>query len=157
MIGYWQNWNKFCFKFSSKGSAKRTSLTITISQLKPNYLEEIFNNMLTCLVVPQPTVAHDNIPHKTWTSTARMDLPDVAAYRARELPPPCVTCRLMNSRLVFLMDEPIRPHEPCVLTTFCLDTQKQSDTSGELGAQNPKEGQMVPRTEDRTHINMRKE
>lgn len=55
------------------------------------------------------------------------------------------------------MEEPIRPHEPCVLTTFCLDTHKQSDTSGEFGAQNPKEGQMVPRTEDRTHINMRKE
>lgn len=63
----------------------------------------------------------------------------------------------MNSRLVLLMEEPFGPQEPCLLTTFCLDTHKQWDTSGVLGAQNPEEGQMVPGIEGRTPINMRKE
>lgn len=69
---------------------------------------------------------------------------DVAAYRPRELPPPCVTCRLMNGRLVLLMDEPIWPHEPCVFAPFCLDTHKQSDTSGALGAQTLRKGRWWP-------------
>lgn len=33
------------------------------------------------------------------------DGPDVATHRAREQPPSAVTCRLMNSRLVLLMEE----------------------------------------------------
>lgn len=55
-----------------------------------------------------------------------------------------VTCRLMNSRLVLLMKEPFGPQEPCVLTTFCLDTHKQWDTSGVLGAQTLRKGRWCP-------------
>ncbi|KAF3840860.1 hypothetical protein F7725_006722 [Dissostichus mawsoni] len=62
----------------------------------------------------------------------------------------------MNSRLVLLMEEPFGPQEPCVLTTFCLDTRKQKDTSGVLGPK-PRGRQMVPGIEDHTAINMRKE
>lgn len=71
-----------------------------------------------------------------------MDGPDVTAHRAREQPPPSVTCRLMNSRLVLLMEEPFGPQK----TTLCLDTRKQWDTSGVLGAQTQKKGRWCPRS-----------
>lgn len=70
--------------------------------------------------------------------------PDVAAKRAREQPPSSITRRLMNSRLVLLMQEPFGPQEPCVLTTFCLDTHKQWGTSGVLGAQTLRKGRWCP-------------
>lgn len=84
---------------------------------------------------------------KNWTALAAeqtADRPDVAAHRARERPPPSVTCRLMNSRLVLLMEEPFGPQEPRLLTTFCLDTHKQWDTSGVLGAQTLRKGRWCP-------------
>lgn len=79
-----------------------------------------------------------------FTAKQTADPPDVTADGAREQPPPSVTCRLMNSRLVPLTEEPFGPQEPCVLTTFCLDTHKQWDTSGVLGAQTPRKGRWRP-------------
>ncbi|KAM3601145.1 uncharacterized protein V6R79_008387 [Siganus canaliculatus] len=72
------------------------------------------------------------------------DGPDVAAHGAREQHPPSLTCGLMNSRLVLLMEEAFGPQERHLLTTFCLDTRKQWDTSGVLGAQTPRKGRWCP-------------
>lgn len=70
---------------------------------------------------------------------------------------PLVTHRLMNSRLVLSMEEPIGPQEPCVLATFCLDTHKQLDTSGVLGAQTLRKGRWSSGLRTAPPINMRKE
>lgn len=98
-----------------------------------------------------------SLSQRLLTAEQTADGPDVTAHRAREQPPPSVTCRLMNSRLVLSMEEPFGPQEPCLLTTFCLDTHKQWDTSGVLGAQTLRKGRWYPRSRTAPRINMRKE
>lgn len=83
--------------------------------------------------------------------------PDVTAHRAREQPPPSLTCRLMNSRLVRLIEEPVGPRKTMSTHHFLLGHTQTMGHVWSAWGPNSEEGQMVPGIEDRTHINMRKE
>lgn len=107
-------------------------------------------------VTARPTVPWHQSNKLHWQPNKRRMAP-MSPHTGHASSPRPVTCRLMNSRLVLLMEELLGFQKATSTHSFLLGHTQTMGHVWSAWGPNSEEGQMVAGIEDHRHINMKKE